>query len=508
MLVLGDQLHRYAGALAKADPTQSNVLMIESQALAKALPHHSHKLVLVFSAMRHFAASLREEGFTVHYERAESFAAGLQTYLAQHPGISLQLMEPNDLGYREEIQAVLEANGARLQCLPNDLWLSSQEDFRHWAKGRKSLRMEHFYRRERRRLGWLMEGDQPAGGSWNYDHDNRQVPDATHRFPKTLRFSPDAISLEVIAEVKHNFAERLGAAQLDDPETFAWPVTRQQALETLEHFCSERLRDFGPYEDAMRSDEAQLYHSNLSIPLNLGLLSPREVCETALAYAADGRRNIPLNSIEGFIRQILGWREFMFQLYRLRMPELAHANALAQHAPLPALYWNGDTKMHCLRCCWQQLQASGYNHHIQRLMIFGNFALLAGVNPQELTDWFSACYVDALEWVMVPNVMGMSQFADGGGFTSKPYCASANYIQRMSNYCDGCSYNPKASSDANACPFNSLYWHFIDRQSQRLANNPRMKLILANWRRRKDEDKRAILQRAEECLAMLAEGTL
>lgn len=495
VLVLGDQLSDQAGPLAKADPASTQVLMIESLELAHSMPHHKQKLIAVFSAMRHVAAELKTRGFQVVYKTAESFEAGVRDYLQQYPGATLTLMQPNDDGYAELLKRAAEKHGGGLELVPNDLWLTDKAFFDAWVEGRKELRMEFFYRAARRRTGWLMDGEEPEGGKWNFDHENREVPEAEHTFPTPLTFEPDAITREVIDDVEENFPNHFG-----DAEPFRWPVTRAQALDALDDFCRHRLRDFGAFEDAMRTGEYALNHSLLSLPLNLGLLHPREVCERALEHYHDKRRKIPLNSIEGFIRQILGWREFMRHVYRHKMPEFRYQNQLEHHRDLPDLYWSGETDMHCLRACLTQLKQTGHVHHIQRLMVLGNFALLVGVNPQALTDWFTATFVDALDWVMVPNVIGMSQYADGGSFTSKPYAASANYIHKMSDYCESCRFDPKQRTGENACPFDSLYWHFIDRHAQAFSSNPRMNMILANWRKQNPDAKRALLEHAEGVL--------
>jgi deoxyribodipyrimidine photolyase-related protein len=505
ILILGDQLNRDVPPLQGAVPHETHVLMIESLELARSLPHHKQKLIHCLSAMRHFAAELAEAGFQVHYQQAaESFEAGIKAYLSVFPGVTLLMMQPNDAGYDLRLRQAARRYGGDITCVNNALWLSDAAWFAEWAKGRRTLRMEHFYREMRRRYGYLLDDDgAPIGGSWNYDAENRQTPEVGHRFPEALRFPPDAITQVVIRFVNHSFPDHFG-----DAEPFNWPVTRQEALRALHDFCANRLRYFGAYEDAMVAGEARLYHSLLSPLINTGLLHPKEVIETALAYYDDKRRKIPLNSIEGFVRQILGWREFIFQVYHLWRERLIDANALAHHAALPTLYWTGETEMNCLKQCLAQLKATGHNHHIQRLMVLGNFALLIGVNPQALLDWFTACYLDALEWVMVPNVLGMSQYADGGGFTSKPYAASGNYISRMSDYCQGCRYTPRRKTEADACPFNSLYWAFIDRHALRFRDNARMTMILKNWQAQPPTQRQALLDRAQEVRQILAAGKL
>ena len=393
ILVLGDQLTRQVGPLADAIPEETSVLMIESLELAKSIPHHKQKLVMIFSAMRHFAKELEDDGFSVFYQTAESFEAGIEAYLNEQPGANLITMQPNDYGYDTLLAESTEKYGGTLTIKPNDLWLTSPDEFDEWAIDRKTLRMEYFYRTVREKTGWLMEEDgQPVGGKWNFDKENRRPPKEGLDYPEPPSFEPGEITQEVIQFVNETLPDHFGTT-----DGFDWAVTREQALEALEDFCANRLRDFGPFEDAMVQGERTLYHSLLSAPLSMGLLHPKEVCEMALGYAADGRRKIPLNSIEGFIRQVLGWREFMFQVYRLKMPEFRDENKLEHNGDVPKFFWSGDTKMNCLHQTVTQLRETGHTHHIQRLMVLGNFALIAGVNPQKLTEWFTACYINSSE---------------------------------------------------------------------------------------------------------------
>ena len=501
VLVLGDQLSRESGPLAGADPSETSVLMIESRALAQALPHHKQKLVLVFSAMRHFARSLEADGFAVDYRQADDFESGIEAHLAGTGARALTLMRPTDDGYEERIRAAVVAAGAELEVVPNELWITSEAEFDDWAKGRKSLRLEYFYREMRRRRGWLMSDGAPAGGRWNYDADNRRTPEAGHTFTDVPRYGPDEVTLEVIAEVEAAWPDHFGTT-----EGFSWPVTRAQALDALDDFLRQRLATFGPFEDAIVEGEPVLYHSLLSVPLNLGLLHPREVCERALAWAEAPGHRVPLASIEGFIRQILGWREFVRHVYRRLMPELRSANGLRHELPLPALYWGGETRMRCLSETVAQLHRTGHTHHIQRLMVLGNLALIARVDPRELNDWFLACFVDALDWVVTPNVMGMSQYADLGSFTSKPYAASGKYIDRMSDHCRRCAFDPKKTTGEDACPLNALYWDFIDHHEERWRDNPRMVLALKNWHRKSPEARAEILERARHVRRALGRG--
>jgi deoxyribodipyrimidine photolyase-related protein len=520
ILVLGDQLTRVVGPLATCDPASTVLLVIEAMDWGRRRPYHRGKLVLVWAAMRHFASDARAAGLDVREYRVERFEDGLRAHLAAFPGATIEVMEPADHGVGDGLAAVVAAAGGRLERLPNALWLSDDEAFDRWASGRRQLRMEHWYRLERRRTGWLMvRGDgsaadpgapdaRPAGGAWNYDAANRRVPPAGTRFPAAPAFPPDPVTAEVIRMVDARFADHPGSTA-----GFAWPVTRADALRALASFVDERLRDFGPYEDAMVDGERVLAHSLLSAVLNLGLLTAREACEAALAAFADPERRadptraIPLSSTEGFVRQLLGWREFLRQAYRTRMPGLREANPLGHALDLPAFYWTGATRMRCLGEAIRGVLATGHAHHIQRLMVLGNWAMLAGVDPREVNDWFLELFVDAFDWVVTPNVMGMSQYADPG-FTSKPYVAGGAYIDRMSDHCRRCPYDPRRSVGADACPFTTLYWDFVDRHHDLLASDPRLAVIAASWRRRDDGAKSAIRDRAAAVRTLARAGTL
>ncbi len=485
ILVLGDQLN-----LARFDgfePGQTRILMIESIARSTSVKFHKQKLLLVYSAMRHFRFALEQRGFVVTYGQFASFEAGFAAYFEQFPKASIQVMQPAEYGMEQKLEKVISSLGGRLEVVPNSLWLSSKADWAAYAKGKKSFRMEFFYRQLRRSTGWLMDGTEPLGGQWNYDTENRQVPPKNHVFATQLEFQPDNLTLETKAFVEQHFPDHFGSL-----EHFNWAVTREQALQALHHFLEFRLGLFGAFEDAMVDGENQLYHSLLSPAMNIGLITAKEVCEAALEYTG----KVPIASLEGFIRQILGWREFMHHVYDTLMPAFREANQYGLTQTLPAFYWTANTKMRCVSSAVQQVWDSGHAHHIQRLMVLGNFALLAGIRPQEINDWFLLGFVDAFDWVVTPNVIGMSQYADGGTFTSKPYISGAGYINRMSNHCQHCTYKPKETIGANACPFNSLYWNFIDQHLQSLSSNPRMSIIVANWKKRSDTDKQAILEQA------------
>ncbi|MCW1381498.1 cryptochrome/photolyase family protein [Novosphingobium sp. KCTC 2891] len=498
ILVLGDQLTPRLSALREGDRARDVVLMAEVMAEATYVRHHVKKIAFVFAAMRHFAEELRAAGWRVDYVRLDdpantgSLAGEVQRALARHGMTQTLVTEPGEWRLMQEMAAWPDTS-----ILPDDRFLADRQGFAQWADGRKTMRMEHFYRLMRRKTGLLMEGDQPAGGQWNFDSDNRQPADSALLLPQPLRFAPDAITLEVLDLVAHRFPDHFG-----DLEPFWFATTRAQAEAAFAHFLATGLRDFGTYQDAMLSAHKFLCHAVISPYLNVGLLDPLAMAQAVEAEWRAGR--VPLNSAEGFIRQIIGWREFVRCIYWWRMPDYAASNALDAHRPLPAFYWSADTPMACMRACISQTREEAYAHHIQRLMVTGNFALLAGIDPHELHEWYLAVYADAYEWVELPNTIGMSQFADGGLLASKPYAASGAYINRMSDYCGSCAYDVKAKAGPKACPFNLLYWHFIARHRERLARNPRMTQMVATWNRFAPERQQQLWRDGEAFLATLA----
>lgn len=490
-LVLGDQLTHDAGALAQLGH-DSIVVMFELSDEAQYVRHHKQKIALILSAMRHFAGELRDRGIAVDYVtlddavNSHSFTTELARAITRHTAQSVVVTEPGEYRVLQMMQGWQAAFGIPVQILPDERFFCSLTDFATLANARKAERMEFFYREMRRRTGILMNGGDPVGGQWNFDSDNRKPLPKGTRLPERLRFVPDAITEKVLDLVAHRFPDHFG-----DLTPFGWPVTRAQALEALDHFISVALPNFGDVQDAMKTGEDFLYHSLLSPALNCGLLTPREVCAAAEnAFHAGGA---PLNAVEGFIRQVLGWREFVRGLYWHLMPDYAATNALEATRPLPDLYWTGETKMRCMGEVVSTTRRTGYAHHIQRLMITGNFALLAGLAPAEVEEWYLAVYVDAFEWVELPNTHGMVLHADGGRIGSKPYAASGAYINRMSDYCKGCAYDPKERLGAKACPFNYLYWDFIDRHEDRFARNARMAMPVRTLRAM-DPDRRATIR--------------
>ncbi|NEU13050.1 cryptochrome/photolyase family protein [Methylobacterium sp. BTF04] len=471
--VLGDQLHRRVSSLTDLDPDHDVVLLVEVRAEATYVRHHKQKIAFLFSAMRHFAAELEAEGVAVDYVRLDapgntgSFTGELERAIARHDPARIVVTEPGEWRVWEMMQGWRDAVPVPLEIRDDNRFLCPRRDFATWAEGRHSLRMETFYRGMRKRTGLLMEKGEPVGGQWNFDHDNRKKLPKGHVPPQRVGFPPDAITQEVIALVEREFPDHFG-----DTESFGWPVTRVEALSALKHFVADCLPTFGDYQDAMKTGAPFLYHALISPALNAGLLTAEEVCRAAERAYHDGAA--PLHCVEGFIRQILGWREYVRGLYWARMPAYAETNALDAKRPLPWFYWSGETKLNCLAQCIGETRAHAYAHHIQRLMVTGNFALLAGLDPAQVEEWYLVVYADAYEWVELPNVHGMVLWADGGVMGSKPYAASGAYINRMSDYCGACAYDVTAKAGETACPFNYLYWNFLIEHAERLEPNPRM----------------------------------
>ncbi len=502
-LVLGDQLDPDSPLLADLDAGRDRIVLIEAPGEAGHVPSHQARIALFLSAMRHYAAQLRSRGLPVihvalddpRYADVPGLVERLARVAAEVGARELMVVEPGEWRLARAIEQSCAEAGIGLTVLPDGHFLCSRAQFAGWAGERRELRMEHFYRWMRRRHRVLLDDGQPAGGRWNFDADNRRAfPKAgPGDIPPPARFAPDEITREVLALVRRRFADHPGS--LDD---FGWPVTRAQALAALDRFVETRLAGFGRTQDAMWTGTPFGWHALLSSSLNLKLLNPREVI--AAAEGAWRTRGLPLASVEGFIRQVLGWREFIRGVYWQFMPQLAQANLFGHRRALPRWYWSGETRMNCMRQVIGQTMAHGYAHHIQRLMVTGQFALLAEVDPRQVAEWYLAVYVDAVEWVELPNVAGMALHADGGRFTSKPYVASGAYIRRQSNYCAGCAYRPEARVGEHACPVSTLYWNFLDRHEQRLAASPRTLLMARSVARLGGAERAAIRARAAEML--------
>ncbi|MCB4823921.1 cryptochrome/photolyase family protein [Roseicella aerolata] len=499
-VVLGDQCSRGLSALRDLDPARDVVLMAEVMGECTYVRHHRQKIVLVLSAMRHFARALAARGVRVDHVRLDepgntgSLAGEVARAAARHAPERIVCTFPGEWRVLQDMQGWEAATGLPVEIREDDRFLCDLGWFRRWAQGRRQLRMEFFYREMRRATGLLMEGAAPAGGAWNYDAENRRRLEAGVVPPAPRRCPPDAITREVMALVEARFPDHFGSL-----EGFAWPVTAREAETALADFIVHRLPRFGDYQDAMATGEPVLFHALVSTSLNLGLLSPRACCEAAEAAWRAG--HAPLNAVEGFIRQILGWREYVRGIYWLKMPDYAGLNALGARRPLPWAFWSGETRMNCLKQVVRQTRDLAYAHHIQRLMVTGNLALLAGLDPAQVNEWYMAVYADAFEWVELPNTHGMALHADGGVMASKPYAASGAYISRMSDYCRGCAYDAKQSTGPAACPMNALYWDFVARHAQRFAANPRMAMPLQTLRKMDPQRLAALRETAAAFLA-------
>ncbi len=502
VMLLGDHLDAGNSALAAADPATDIVLMAETAGEAAHVWSHKQRIAVFFAAMRHRAAALEAEGWRVDYrpvgEQVASLGEALADAVKRHGVAEVLVTEPGEWRVRSALASAASRAGAEIRWFDDDHFYVSSAEFRDWAAGRKQLVMEYFYRETRRRHDVLMDGDGPEGGRWNFDKDNRGSfgRKGPGELPEPRRFEPDDMTRQAIADVQAHFPDHPGSL-----ERFGWPVTPVDAREALDDFVAHRLPLYGQYQDAMWSGEPFLYHSLVSVALNLKLLDPREA--VAAAEAAWRAGDVPLAAAEGFIRQIIGWREFIRGIYWLRMPGYENGNHYEHERPLPAFFWTGETPMNCLKQSIGDTLENGYAHHIQRLMVIGNFSLLAGLAPRDVCDWFLAVYVDAVEWVELPNTLGMALHADGGIVGSKPYVSTGRYIQRMSNYCGSCRYDPGLRTGENACPFTTLYWNFLDRNRERLAANGRMGLTLRNLERLDPDELTAIAERARAVLDWL-----
>ena len=504
-LVLGDQCSDGLSSLRDLAPGDV-VLLAEVMAECTYVRHHKAKIALVLSGMRHFADRLRARGVAVDYvtlddsQNTHSLRGEVLRAVVRHRAASVVVTEPGEWRLLSDMRTWHEAASCPVEIRADDRFLCSIAEFRDWAAGKRQLRMEFFYRDMRRGHGVLLDADaSPEGGRWNFDAENRKRLPRGVVAPEPPTFAPDEITRQVMALVAHRFGAHFG-----DLDEFALPVTREDAQAALTDFVEHRLAQFGDWQDAMQSGQGTLFHSLVSTSLNLGLLTAREVCEAAEAAYHTGRA--PLNAVEGFVRQVLGWREFVRGIYWLHMPNYATMNALEATRRMPWLYWSAETEMHCMAEAIGQTRARAYAHHIQRLMVTGNFALLAGLHPDDVDEWYLVVYADAYQWVEMPNVRGMALHADGGVVGSKPYAASGAYINRMSDYCGACAYDVHDATGPRACPFNFLYWDFIARHERRLAGNNRMAMPLRNWARMPEDRRQALRCRAAAFLARMDAG--
>ena len=496
ILVLGDQLSLSMSSLKDANPESDIVLMAEVMEEATYVGHHKKKLAFVFSAMRHFARELEKKGFSVRYvhltdkNNQGALRAEVSRAIEDLSDVEkLIVTKPGEWRLLADIEDWPDLFDVEVELRDDTRFIATLDDFSDWAADRKQLRMEYFYREMRRKTGLLMDGDEPAGGEWNYDQENRKRLPNSKQTPQRWFCEPDDITQEVMDLVEDQFPDNFGRLR-----PFNYGVTQKQAEAARDAFISDILPGFGDYQDAMAQEEPWMWHSILSLYLNVGLLDPLDLCKRAEAAWREGRA--PLNAVEGFVRQILGWREYVRGLYWYKGPEYKNSNFLNAQNDMPEFYWTGETDMACMSDAIQQTIEHAYAHHIQRLMVTGNFALLTGIHPDQVNNWYMRVYADAYEWVELPNTHGMAIFADGGVIASKPYAASANYINKMSDYCGNCRYNHKGRVEDDACPFNALYWNFLIGNQDVLQTNPRMGLVLKNVDRLSDDDRKQIQARA------------
>ncbi|MDT7951692.1 MAG: cryptochrome/photolyase family protein [Acetobacteraceae bacterium] len=506
-MLLGDQCSRTLSALEDLDPAVDRVLMAEVMAECTYVKHHPKKIVLVLSAMRHFAAALRSRGIAVDYIELDDPANTgtlrdeMLRAVERHRPDRIVLTEPGEWRLLDDMRRWHELTGLEVDIRPDTRFLCQQTEFLAWARGRSGVRMEFFYREMRQRYGILMDEGAPAGGKWNYDPENRKPLPKHIAVPPAPRFPPDTVTRQVMALVDAHFADHFGSVG-----GFALPVTAQEAQAALDDFITLRLPQFGDWQDTMKTGEPSLFHALVSTSMNAGLLLPLDVCRAAEQAYRLG--SAPLNAVEGFIRQVLGWREFVRGVYWWKMPGYGELNGLNAKRRLPWFYWSGETRMNCLAQSIAQTREHAYAHHIQRLMVIGNFALLAGLDPDDVDEWFLIVYADAYQWVEMPNVRGMALHGDGGLMGSKPYAGSGAYINRMSDYCRGCHYDVKDAVGERGCPFNALYWDFMARHRDRFARNNRMAMPLRTLAKMDEARVTALRARAADFLARMDAGEL
>lgn len=506
--IFGDQLSHNLSNFIDFDTKKDVILMCEVKEEASYVNHHPKKIAFIFAAMRHFASELQEKGFKVEYVKFDdennlgSFDEELKRAIKKYNPQKILLTEPSEYRVWQKVLAWQKEFEIAFEIFPDKRFLCSQSEFRKWAKGKKQLRLEFFYREMRKKHKILLDAKmQPIGGKWNYDVQNRKAPKENMISPKRISHKKDKITKEVLELVAKNFSQNFG-----DLLPFHFAINRTQALIEARHFIDELLLNFGDYQDAMLTNEPYLYHSLLSSYINVGLLEPLEICKMAQQAYFEGKA--PLNAVEGFIRQILGWREYVRGIYWLFMPKYLDSNFFKAENNLPDFYWGKKTKISCVAEAVKQTKEHSYSHHIQRLMITGNFALLAAINPTAVHNWYLAVYADAFEWVEMPNTIGMALHADGGIMASKPYAASGKYISRMSNFCKKCVFDPEITVGENACPFNSLYWNFIAKNEDKLKKNQRMQFVYPTWHKMLPDKRAAILNQAKIYLEKIEKNEL
>jgi len=504
-LILGDQLNHSHSWFQKIDKNVIYVI-IEMRQETDYVNHHIQKVIAFFAAMESFAEHLKKEGHQVIYweldekNNQQDLSQNLNFLFKKNKIQHFEYQLPDEYRLDEQLKKICEEISISFNDVDTEHFMSTRTELADFFEGKKTYLMESFYRSMRRKYDLMMDGDQPLTGRWNYDAENRKKIPKNHVPVQPLIFGKDVS--KILDRIQNAEVKTIGKV---DPSNFIWATTRKESLELLEFFIKECLPFFGMYQDAMTPHFWSLYHSRLSFSLNIKLLSPLEVVEAAIAHWEKNKEEISIAQVEGFVRQIIGWREYMRGIYWAKMPDFAEMNFLNHDKRLPNYFWNGNTKMSCVRHTVNQSLEYAYAHHIQRLMVTGNFALLAGIHPDELDEWYLGIYIDAIEWVEITNTRGMSQFADGGIVGTKPYVSSANYINKMSHYCGNCFYNKKEKVGERACPFNSFYWHFYDRHRDKLEKNPRIGMAYRLWNKMDGDLRVEILNQAEKYLNQIEE---
>jgi len=496
-LILGDQLNTNHSWFKSMDDSVTYVMM-EIRTETDYAQHHIQKVVGIFSAMRNFALQLKSNNHNLIYlhlndvNNLQSFQSNIQSLISTHHFSNFEYQLPDEYRVDEDLKQLCNVISITSKSVDSEHFFTTRNELGTFFEGKKTFLMESFYRAMRKKHNVLMEGDQPLTGKWNYDNDNRKKLPKEHKPTSPLVFNNDVS--DILIEIKKTNIKTIGSI---DANNFLWPINREQSLELLDFFATECLPLFGSFQDAMSLNEWSIYHSRISFSMNIKLISPKEVIERVTKEWQERSNEIEYHQLEGFVRQIIGWREYMRGIYWNEMPNYGDLNYFNNLEKLPSWFWTGNTKMNCLKDAINQSLKYGYAHHIQRLMITGNFALLAGVHPNEIDAWYLGIYIDAFEWVQITNTRGMSQFADGGIVGTKPYVSSASYIDKMSNYCGSCYYKKSIKTGDKACPFNSLYWNFYDKNESKLAKNPRIGMMYNVWRKMKPEDKTALLEQAD-----------
>ncbi|WP_299529393.1 cryptochrome/photolyase family protein [Ulvibacterium sp.] len=499
-LILGDQLNPEHSWFNQTDDSIV-YLMAELRQETDYVKHHIQKVVAFFFSMRNFAKELEKKGHKVIYlkigdpENPHDLEKLVMMHMKRAGAEKFEYQLPDEYRLDSQLQSICQKLGVDTQSFDTEHFYTARHELENFFKGKQQLVMESFYRMMRKKHDILMVNGQPQGGKWNFDQSNRKKWKGTPPIPQEKRFGVDVSA--VVQQIRSSGVETFGNL---DETNFHWPVSRRDCLLTLQYFCQHLIKYFGDYQDAMHTDEKFLFHSRLSFAMNSKMLSPKEVVNQVLEYFDNHSHEIHISQIEGFIRQIIGWREYMRGIYWMEMPSYGNLNKLENYNRLPSFYWTGHTKMNCLKHAVEQSLDTAYAHHIQRLMITGNFALLTQTDPEEVDQWYLGIYIDAVEWVEITNTRGMSQFADGGIVATKPYVSSANYINKMSNYCTNCRYSPKQKTGEQGCPFNALYWNFLDEKKKHFANNPRMGMMLNLLEKKDEQELRDLKRRAQDII--------